>query len=236
MLHSAQNTPFFNIFLTAKFIPLGISETNFANFQICLGFGKGFVENMARILRGVKAPPACAQGGVGVLLPASLPAGLPSCLPSGPFSLWSSVSSVVLAPSLSVYPSCLPGHFWPFGGFRGPPSVSSLGLPWCYFLGKQQERGFNQRKIFGRGFVRLVAFVASVGFYGALWVVIFLRACDVNLQRIKSHFFPCFACLLCLFACVLWCPEFICVQTKKRKRPFMGRSLCWGGVVFCFSY
>ena len=31
--HSTQNTPFFNIFLTAKFIPLGISETNFAILQ-----------------------------------------------------------------------------------------------------------------------------------------------------------------------------------------------------------
>jgi hypothetical protein len=70
--------------LTAFRLSPVFSETNFANFQICLGLGKCFVENMARILRGVEGIFGLCTGGVGVLLcPFLHPACLPSsCLPS----------------------------------------------------------------------------------------------------------------------------------------------------------
>ena len=119
---STAKQPVFKIILTAFRLSPVFSETNFANFQICLGFGKGFVENMARILRGLRAP-ACAQGGGGCL---------PACLPDVRLSvhlcglsfagsvlpLWSSVSSFTLRPSFGPCPrrasSAFRGLLWLF--------------------------------------------------------------------------------------------------------------------------
>ena len=70
---SAQNTPFFNIFLHTKSVFPVISETNSRFFQIFLATGRLFAENLARILAGVKGfglPPHPGGGSLCVSLPA----------------------------------------------------------------------------------------------------------------------------------------------------------------------
>ena len=69
--------PISKVFLTSFWQTLVFSETNFSFFQIYLGFGLTFVENMARILEGVKGIFSFCTGGGGLFFPSSRPAGLP---------------------------------------------------------------------------------------------------------------------------------------------------------------
>jgi len=107
---STAKQPVFKIILTAFRLSPVFSETNFANFQICLGFRKGFVENLARILRGVKSIFGLCIGGGGCLV-ACLPAGLPSgpVCPSFPVSIFAARLRVSVHLCGLSFPA---GHFW----------------------------------------------------------------------------------------------------------------------------
>ena len=56
-------------------------------------------------------------------------------------------------------------------------------------------------------------------------LLFFSPACGVHLQREKSHFYPCFACLLCSsFACLLSLPLRVTMHIQE-KRPFLWVAL-----------
>ena len=115
--HSAQNTPFFNIFLHTKSVFPVISETNSTIFQHCVDKRKFSAKIWREFEDVLKASSACAQGGVGVLVVS--------------YPLWPCVSSFALCPSLRpvlcwvcpAFGPCFPCSLSPGGAFLALPCM-----------------------------------------------------------------------------------------------------------------
>ena len=126
-------------------------------------------------------------------------------------------------PSVGLFrPSCGPSLC---GAGVGPPVVQ--------FLDNQQKRAYNQRKIFGRGFVRLFVFVASVGFSVpfvgllglCLSLVIYSRCVGCLFVREKGRKIPVIIAIVFVSCLPVLCPVFRVHLHKKGKgvlyRPFL---------------